>query len=596
MVFANTGFFKMQSYIIDRGVTRFLMSFLKSYKLFIGACLAVSFWWGISMSLEAGAVRRILNQVTIDGSWEKIKGPFWFYAFIILGYGISFRIYDLVCLYYYPKLKQKLFLFAAQKTADKDYHFYQDRYAGDLVSKVKDVVDGSLDIVKIFFDYIMGQFFAVSIAFFALWEIQPLLCAILLTAMVIILGPSAVACFYGKRLSKDLSSARSAILGKVSDSFMNFLTVLTFAQKSYERQRLHDQSIDIVVKERRLRGFMTLTHALQMLGTTVLWLGSVLVMIFSVNSHNLTVGDFGFVFTFIAMISAAMWTLSKEFTRLSECFGLVQQGLDLLNLPIQVKDKPGAQNLVVKKGEIVFQNVSFRYPGAAPLFAEKDVMFRAGEKVGLVGYSGSGKSTFVNLLLRLYDVQQGAILIDGQDIRDVKQESLHEAITYIPQDPLLFHRTLRENISYGSPNADDEAIIKVAKAAHADHFIQHLPEKYDTCVGERGLKLSGGQRQRIAIARGLLKKSKIVVMDEATSALDSVTETLVQEGFAKLMQGKTALVIAHRLSTLKHMDRILVLDKGKIVQEGTLEELKNTSGHFQKLWQAQIEGLLPEAA
>ncbi|MGV8948429.1 MAG: ABC transporter ATP-binding protein [Candidatus Paracaedibacter sp.] len=248
----------------------------------------------------------------------------------------------------------------------------------------------------------------------------------------------------------------------------------------------------------------------------------------------------------------------------------------------------------MRTGEIIFKDVGFHYKGTDPLFHKKSVVIKPGKKVGLVGFSGSGKTTFVNLILRLYDVTSGQILIDGQDIRDVTQDSLHEAIGMIPQDPSLFNHTLRENIRLGQTNATDAEIKLAAKKAYAHSFIKELPDQYDTMVGERGVKLSGGQRQRIAIARVVLKNAPILILDEATSQLDSVTEILIQDSMWELMQGKTALVIAHRLSTLLHMDRILVFDKGKIVQDGGHSELIAQEGLYKILWSAQVGGFLPE--
>jgi ATP-binding cassette subfamily B protein len=243
-------------------------------------------------------------------------------------------------------------------------------------------------------------------------------------------------------------------------------------------------------------------------------------------------------------------------------------------------------------GHITFDKVKFHYKDTKPLFENKSIEIEAGQKVGLVGYSGGGKSTFVHLILRLYDVTHGSILIDGQDIKSVSQDSLRENIAMIPQDPSLFHRSLRENIRYGRIDATDEEVMEAAKKAHAHEFIEKLPQGYDALVGERGVKLSGGQRQRIAIARAILKNAPILIMDEATSQLDSLTEALIQESLWQLMEHKTTLVIAHRLSTLLHMDRILVFDQGKIVEDGNHNDLLSKGGLYKNLWNAQVGGFL----
>ncbi len=252
------------------------------------------------------------------------------------------------------------------------------------------------------------------------------------------------------------------------------------------------------------------------------------------------------------------------------------------------------KKIKVTKGKIQFQKVHFQYENAARLFSDKSVTIQPGQKVGLVGYSGSGKTTFVNLILRLYDIQSGHILIDGQNIATVTQESLRKEIALIPQDPTLFHRSLMENIRYGQPEATDEDVMVAAQKAHAHEFIMNLPDGYHTLVGERGIRLSGGQRQRVAIARAILKNAPILILDEATSALDSITEAQIQESLAILMGGRTTLVIAHRLSTLLNMDRLLIFDQGKVIEDGTHKSLIEKKGLYQSLWKAQVGGFLPD--
>lgn len=286
--------------------------------------------------------------------------------------------------------------------------------------------------------------------------------------------------------------------------------------------------------------------------------------------------------------------MGQQILRLSKIIGICNHAINSINIPHEIIDIPDALSLFVKNGEIKFKNVVFQYENNKPIFKNLNVTINAREKVGLVGYSGSGKSTFLKLILRLIEPQSGIISIDSQDIQKVTQETLREQIGIIPQHPELFHRTIMENIRFSKTNATDQEVIFSAIQAGCHQFICELPQKYTSFVGERGVKLSGGQKQRIAIARVFLKKAPILLFDEATSSLDSVTESSVQTNLDELMENKTTIVIAHRLSTLKNMDRILVFKDGRIIEDGTWSSLlKNSGGHFYKLWHMQTQGVLP---
>jgi ATP-binding cassette subfamily B protein len=306
------------------------------------------------------------------------------------------------------------------------------------------------------------------------------------------------------------------------------------------------------------------------------------------------VGDFSFIITLSISILWNLWFIAGQFVSFSEQVGKCRQALSIINAPHEISDIKDAKPLVVTQGEIQFKEVSFHYGEGAKLFQNKNILIHPGEKVGLVGFSGSGKSSFVNLILRLFEVESGSITIDYQNINDVQQESIRENIALIPQDISLFHRTLMENIRYGCTNASDEDVIEASKKAHCHEFISQLNEGYQSMVGERGIKLSGGQRQRIAIARAILKNAPLLILDEATSALDSVTEKYIQDALHHLMRGKTTIVIAHRLSTLSEMDRILVFDNGQIIEDGSHEALIKLKGHYAKMWHMQAGGFLPE--
>ncbi|WP_395461716.1 ABC transporter ATP-binding protein [Wolbachia endosymbiont (group A) of Therophilus tumidulus] len=340
--------------------------------------------------------------------------------------------------------------------------------------------------------------------------------------------------------------------------------------------------------------YSLIMYSIQGLLIAIMMAFSAYFLVYLYGKNLVTIGDFALILGLSMETGHMMWFTMSEVDEFNKAAGRCKQSLSSLMIPLEILDKSNASVLKCDRGQITFNNVKFHYNGTEPLFQNKSIKIKAGQKVGLVGYSGGGKSTFVNLILRIYDVTDGTISIDGQDIRNVTQDSLHKNIGMIPQDPSLFHRTLMENIRYGKTDASDDEVIEAAKKAHAHEFISKLPQGYDSLVGERGIKLSGGQRQRIAIARAILKNAPILILDEATSQLDSVTESNIQESLWELMQDKTTIVIAHRLSTLLHMDRILVFDQGKIVEDGTHQELLDKNGMYKTLWDAQVGGFLPD--
>ncbi len=393
-------------------------------------------------------------------------------------------------------------------------------------------------------------------------------------------------------LSDKQAAAESGVMGELVDVFGNHSSVRVFSREAYEKGRM-EPCLEKQRKTYEAMHFYSLKMMIvQGLLIAMMMGGGAYGLIYFYSKNLVTMGDFALIFGLSMEIGHMMWFTMSKVDEFNQVVGRCKQSLGALMKPREIQDKEGAGVLQCKRGEIVFKNVQFDYKGTEALFQNKSIEIKAGQKVGLVGYSGGGKSTFVNLILRLYEVSDGAILIDGQDIREVTQESLRENIAMIPQDPSLFHRSLMENIRYGRINARDEEVVEAARKAHAHEFIVRLPQGYDSLVGERGVKLSGGQRQRIAIARAILKNAPILILDEATSQLDSVTENLIQESLWELMQKKTTIVIAHRLSTLLNMDRILVFDKGKIVEDGTHGELLAKNGVYKTLWEAQVGGFL----
>ncbi len=389
------------------------------------------------------------------------------------------------------------------------------------------------------------------------------------------------------------SEADSAITGAVSDTVLNHPAVTTFAALVSERTRFGEVVARWIKAATRSWSAQLSVNAVQGFLGIFIEVGLLYAAIFYWQSGALTIGDFVLIQVYVLGLMDRIWSLGRNMRNLYEAFSDATEMLDIIELPLDIKDTPGARPITVTDGAIRFDHVRFAYHDGQEVLADCSLSIAPREKVAVVGPSGAGKSTITKLLLRLYDVTEGAVMIDGQNIAEVTQESLRRAIAFVPQEPSLFHRTLCDNIRYGRPDASDEEVREAARQAHCLEFIERYPDGFDTLVGERGVKLSGGERQRIAIARAILKDAPILVLDEATSSLDSESEALIQDALGKLMEGKTVIAIAHRLSTIMHMDRIIVMEGGNVVLSGTHQELlAQESNLYKKLWEIQAGGFI----
>jgi ATP-binding cassette subfamily B protein len=493
-----------------------------------------------------------------------------------------------------PRLKGNITRTITAHLLQHSYQYYQNTFAGSLANKVNDVSYGVAAMTDILFDEFVSNFLAIVIATGVLFTVNKMVALFFIMWSVIFLIGTRHFALGAHHLADAASELRSRLTGNVVDLLSNMSIVRLFSRQTIEKENIRGWTQDTVEAERKFSWQLIKLFSFQSFSSVIMQAMIMFYLVYARSHNQVTIGDFALVFTITIYITTNVWTIGRQLITFAEQSGKVTQGLRITMQAPTITDIPDAKVLEVTKGEVKFENVTFGYHRTKPLFSGLSVEIPSGQKLGLVGYSGSGKTTFANLILRLFDINSGAILIDGQNIAKVAQRSLREKISLIPQDPTLFHRTLYENIAYGQEQATPEEVMVAAKAAHAHEFIEKIPTQYEALVGERGIKLSGGQRQRIAIARAILKNAPLLILDEATSSLDSVTEQLIQESLLNLMQNKTTIVIAHRLSTLLHMDRILVFDSGRIVEEGTHATLLAQGGLYAKLWNSQIQGFLPE--
>ncbi|WP_419851951.1 ABC transporter ATP-binding protein [Actinobacillus pleuropneumoniae] len=477
--------------------------------------------------------------------------------------------------------------------------FYQDEFAGRVSAKVmqtalavRDVIMTCADMLVYVAVYLTTS--SVILLQFDGWLFLPFILWVIALAVTIRIFVPKLA-----EAAQEQSDARSLMTGRITDAYSNIATVKLFShgnrESAYAKESMQEFMVTVHKQMRLVTVIETLTNAMS-IGLIVATAG---IGLWLWGAELVTAGAIATSTALALRIKGLSQWIMWEFARLFENLGTVQDGMQTLSKPHTVVDKADAKPLEVSKGEIKFEHVNFAYDPKKPLLKDFELTIKAGEKVGLVGRSGAGKSTLTNLLLRFYDIQNGSITIDGQNVRDITQESLRSQIGLVTQDTSLLHRSVRENLLYGRPNATEEEMLKAVEKAAAAEFIPNLQDAkgrtgFDAHVGERGVKLSGGQRQRIAIARVMLKDAPILLLDEATSALDSEVEAAIQENLTELMDGKTVVAIAHRLSTIMAMDRLIVLDKGEIVEQGSHEELLAQNGVYAKLWAHQSGGFLAE--
>ncbi len=577
----------------------FLLHFFRHYYGWCVLVIMLEIGASASSILTPYAIGQIVGGVTSslavrEQIFSAVAFPLGLYLLLNLGEVVFSRASASCRIIVAPRLRAQVTSELYAYLQHHSHRFLSNNFAGALASRISETSTSvNMTLWTLVFDFLpIVVTLTVSIAL--LWFASIPLSMFTLVWALLYLSISYWLARRCRPLAHKSAEARSITVGKVVDAVTNLSSVRLFAMLGFERGYLENFLNNEIAASRRWLWSNEKILWFQFLLALILKVGTLLFALWLWQQDRLSVADFVMSVSLSLLIISEVRNISRRFIDLFEYIGNIANGVDIIMREHEIVDRPGAKPLQISRGDIELRGVSFGYSPHIPVFDNLNLRIEGGQRVGLVGYSGSGKSTLLNLILRLYDPQQGSILIDGQDIRDVTQQSLHEQISLIPQDPGLFHRTLLENIRYGRPGANREEIELAARGADAHEFIERMPNQYESLVGERGVKLSGGQRQRISIARVIVKNAPILILDEATSSLDSVTEQAIQNSLDTLMQNKTVIVVAHRLSTIAHLDRILVFNRGRIIEDGSHTELLAANGAYTQLWNRQANGFLVE--
>jgi ATP-binding cassette subfamily B protein len=489
---------------------------------------------------------------------------------------------------------ENLYVIGMDKLLAKDAAFFHENFAGSLTKRVLSFASRFEDFTDNLVFNIVGSLVPLAFASVVLWRYDPLLVAGLIGMIAITGAVIAPLIRRRQKLVDEREEAIARVSGHVADSLMNMDTVRAFAAEDREAAEHRSRVADQRRKSLRSWDYGNLRIDVLVAPMSVLTNAFGLLLAVALGAGQHGIEAIVVAFTYYANATRIMFEFNQIYRQLESSLTEAAQFTELLLTQPTVVDPVAPEPLRAQASDVRFERVTFAHAGGLPLFTGLDLAVPSGTKLGLVGRSGGGKSTLTRLLLRMMDIDDGRILIGGQDISKLRQSDLRSLIAYVPQDPAMFHRTLRDNIAFARPQATDAAIYQAAQAAHVTEFADALPDGFDTMVGERGVKLSGGQRQRVALARAVLRDAPILLLDEATSALDSESETLVQQALWRIMEGRTALVVAHRLSTVARMDQLVVLDRGEIAEKGTHQELLLRGGTYARLWQHQSGGFLDE--
>ncbi|MEI6581114.1 MAG: ABC transporter ATP-binding protein [bacterium] len=569
----------------------------KKYKWSFFFCLIV-YGGGVVLSdivnpyLYKNIIDLISGAIPSPALSQQLFGVFFTILFVVIGYQILYRIGDFLIAYFEASVIREIHNNTFARLMNHSYKFFSNNFSGSLVAKSKRFAgsfEKIIDNISYQFWFTIVQFTGVFIVLFI--NVPKIGFLILIWSIIYIF---ITILFIRKKFKYDLlkSNADSKVTGSFSDAITNILNIKIFSGKNREQKLFEAVTFDEYKKRTKAWYFGNLQNTVQGSLMAILQIFAIYLMITLWLKGSISTGMVVLTQIYIFGVFDRLWNLGIVMVRFFQGLAEAQEMVDIFDVVPDILDPKNPEELKIKDGHIIFKDVYFEYHDGQKLLNNFNLDIKAGESIGVVGHSGAGKSTITKLLLRFNDISSGTISIDGQDIKNITQDDLRSVIAYVPQEPILFHRPIKENIAYSKPNSTESEVIDVAKKAHAHEFIIKLSKGYDTKVGERGTKLSGGERQRVAIARAMLKNAPIIMLDEATSSLDSVSESYIHEAFKELTKGKTTLVIAHRLSTVQEMDRIIVLNNGEIAEQGSHKDLIEKGGIYADLWEHQTGGFL----
>jgi len=579
------------------GVIQFFASFIFKHPWYVAAVEALNIFWGFIEAFSPFMFKLIIDALEQGPAAPTAPYVFRYFAILVLllivkhaiKHGVEVLTKGYISTLAQRRMRQSLLSYAM----DHSYDYYQKNLSGSVTDRINQLTK-TLDSL-----YEGWAHWTVPVLWSFLFSIIIVLrthvvCGLLIIVWLLVaVALSVKLSLRGVVFAERYAVALTNVIGSTVNVLQNIFTVKMFAQQKHELALMDGLQRKEVAAVQKLQWFLFKANSLLSLACIGLVCGISLILLDAWHKGLVTPGDVVFILTTCFSMFNIVWWFSTSIAKMYKDYGIARQAYTIRSTPHHVVDAAVAKLLEVPRGEIIFNDVSFRYKGHETIFSHLNVHIKAGEKVGLVGDSGSGKTTFIHLIMRLFDVSGGSISIDDQDIARVTQDSLRRHIALIPQDTALFARSIKDNLLYANPHASSSDLARAISRAHAEQFIMQLPEKEETSLSERGANISGGQRQRIAIARALLKNAPILILDEATSALDSITEHALSQSLYGVMQGRTTIAIAHRLSTLQQMDRLLVFVKGKIVEEGTHDSLMaKKNGHYAKMWQLQVGDMI----